>query len=705
MAFNFRKIPKVRFYGALEQERDQKNKQDNVVSRRLIGLLCFVVAITSIMAFRLGYIQFVQADELNVKLEQYGTTKYTTDATRGEIVDRNYTKLVENVNVISATYYAPKKIKDAVLQESAQFLANNINLDVYDDKVISDRAKKDYFILMHKDVANSLITDEEQEAISGQDNAEKVIYNMKIERITEDLINQYMDDNEMKYAHFYYLMKNCTSGSTVVAEGLSDEEASIIGENSDILPGITITSDWSRQKVYDASFSQVLGNVTTKQQGLPAELRDQLLALGYQNNSRVGTSGLESQYEDILRGSDSSYTLDYDSDGNPIVVSTETGIAGENIRLSIDWELQQYADSVIENELKAMNSSNRFFNKVFLMLMDPKTGEIIVMSGKTINKETGEVSDYAAGNYLDANLIGSTIKGGSLYVGFKHNLITENTYFVDEPIKLKNTAEKKSWKSFGTINEVDAIAYSSNVYMFRIAMLLGGAEYIYDGPLSIDYTAFDTLKQDYGELGLGVKTGLDVPNESTGYEGSVGQRTSGLLLDAMIGQYQSYTMVQLAQYTCTLANGGKRVQPHLLLDSYTTDDEGNVYTKYSKNTEVLDDVSEQTTAFSRVKEGMRACVTRNEGTCHSYWSSKSYTTYAKTGTAEIYTDENGKTIETDYPNHLQIGYIAADESSEPVLAFACLCYRQTVSSNGGSSSAPMISSQVVDAYVQKYGLN
>ena len=165
MAFNFRKIPKVRFYGALEQERDQKNKQDNVVSRRLIGLLCFVVEITSIMAFRLGYIQFVQADELNVKLEQYGTTKYTTDATRGEIVDRNYTKLVENVNVISATYYAPKKIKDAVLQESAQFLANNINLDVHDDKVISDRAKKDYFILMHKDVANSLITDEEQEAI------------------------------------------------------------------------------------------------------------------------------------------------------------------------------------------------------------------------------------------------------------------------------------------------------------------------------------------------------------------------------------------------------------------------------------------------------------------------------------------------------------------------------------------------------------
>ncbi|WRK54887.1 hypothetical protein SD457_08565 [Coprobacillaceae bacterium CR2/5/TPMF4] len=110
MRLNFKKkIPKVRFYGALEQERDQKNKQDNIVSRRLIGLLCVVLAFTSIMAFRLGYIQFVQADELEVKLEQYGTTTYSTDAPRGEIVDRNYTKLVDNVNVISATYYAPKK--------------------------------------------------------------------------------------------------------------------------------------------------------------------------------------------------------------------------------------------------------------------------------------------------------------------------------------------------------------------------------------------------------------------------------------------------------------------------------------------------------------------------------------------------------------------------------------------------------------------
>lgn len=697
MAFNFKnKIHKVRFYGALEQEREQKNKQDNIVSRRLIVLLCFIVAITSVMAARLALIQFKDSDELAVKLEKYGTATYSTDAPRGEIVDRNYVKLVQNTNVICATYYAPKKIKDKQLKTSAKFLAKTINLDT---SSISTRNKKDYFIIAYPDLADELVSDEEKAKLKDQNNYDSALLNLQIERITDEMLEEYMDENTLKYTHFYYLMKSCSSGSSVLAEGISEEEASIIGENIDILPGIDVTTDWSRQYVYDREFSQVLGRVTTKKQGLPSEMKNELLALGYQNDSRVGVSGLEAQYENILRGSDSSYTLNYDSSGNPIVTSTKSGTAGSNIRLSIDWELQQFADSIIEEELVKMNSQNKFFNKMFFTLMDPYTGEIIVMSGKIINKETGEVTDYAAGNYLDANLIGSTIKGGTLYTAFKEGVITPGTTFMDEPIKIKGTKEKKSHRDLGLINEIDALAYSSNVYMFRIAMLLGGANYVYDGPLKINDEAFETLRRDLGELGLGVKTGIDIPNEAFGYRGS--KRTGGYLLDASIGQYDTYTNIQLAQYACTLANGGKRIKPHLFLDSYVTDADGLANANYTVKTEVLDDVSSQTTAFGQIKQGMRACVTRTNGTCNSYWSSKPYVTYAKTGTAEDYTG----TGETDYPNHLQIGYIQADENSEPIVAFACIAIRQTTASNGSSSSAPLISQQIIDKYVEKYGLN
>lgn len=250
----------------------------------------------------------------------------------------------------------------------------------------------------------------------------------------------------------------------------------------------------------------------------------------------------------------------------------------------------------------------------------------------------------------------------------------------------------------GLINEIDALAYSSNVYMFRIAMLLGGANYIYDGPLKINDAAFETLRRDLGELGLGVKTGIDIPNEAFGYRGN--KRTGGYLLDASIGQYDTYTNIQLAQYACTLANGGKRVKPRLMMDSYVTDQDGKANANYTAKTEILDDVSNQTTAFGQIKQGMRACVTRSNGTCNAFWSSKPYVTYAKTGTAEDYTG----TGETDYPNHLQIGYVQADENSRPAVAFACVAIRQTKSSTG-TSSAPYISQQIVDKYVEKYGLN
>ena len=297
-------------------------------------------------------------------------------------------------------------------------------------------------------------------------------------------------------------------------------------------------------------------------------------------------------------------------------------------------------------------------------------------------------------------MIGSTIKGGTLYTGFKEGLITPGTVFVDEPIKIKGTEPKKSYRNMGAIDEVDAMAYSSNVYMFRIAMLLGGANYVYDGPLKINDEAFDILRRDLGELGLGVKTGLDVPYEELGVHRDR-NRTGGFLLDASIGQYDTYTNIQLAQYAATLANGGKRIKPHLLLDSYTTDSDGIANANYVAKTEVLDDVSAQTTAFNQIKQGMRACVTRSNGTSNKYWSSKPYITYAKTGTAEDYTG----TGKTDYPNHLQIGYIQADENSEPIVAFACVAIRQTVASDNSSSSAPYISQAIVDEYVKKYGLN
>ena len=180
-----------------------------------------------------------------------------------------------------------------------------------------------------------------------------------------------MTQDEIEQTRFEYLIQNCKSGMTTLVEGISVEEASIIGENTNILKGIEISTGWSRNSLTNGNMTTVLGKLTTKKQGLPSESKAELLAKGYSNDSRVGTTGLEQQYESILRGYDTAYSIKYDSDGIPQILKSENGTKGDNIRISIDWELQQFADSLIENELKACNSSNAIFDKMYFAMIDP----------------------------------------------------------------------------------------------------------------------------------------------------------------------------------------------------------------------------------------------------------------------------------------------------------------------------------------------
>ena len=107
-----KKTATVRFHGFNEEKKYQNSKSDIIVSKRLIELIAVTLVLIFILIVRLAYVQLTQADTLEVKLETYGSTTYTNDAPRGEIYDRNYTKIIGNQNVICVDYYAPKKITD-----------------------------------------------------------------------------------------------------------------------------------------------------------------------------------------------------------------------------------------------------------------------------------------------------------------------------------------------------------------------------------------------------------------------------------------------------------------------------------------------------------------------------------------------------------------------------------------------------------------
>src|SRR5690606_7158037 len=113
----------------------------------------------------------------------------------------------------------------------------------------------------------------------------------------------------------------------------------------------------------------------------------------------------------------------------------------------------------------------------------------------------------------------------------------------------------------------------------RIAMKIGGTDYTRPKQkLNIDkYQVINDLRYYFSQFGLGVRTGLDLPGEQIGFKGNVDTAPAGTTLDFAIGQFDSFTPLQLAQYVSTIANGGYRMQTHIVKEIRDPGDEnGNL---------------------------------------------------------------------------------------------------------------------------------
>ena len=304
----------------------------------------------------------------------------------------------------------------------------------------------------------------------------------------------------------------------------------------------------------------ILGSVS--ENGLPKEEVEEYMKKGYSLNDVVGISGLEKEYEEILRGEKPKYII---SDNNKLILK-EKGKKGSDIMLSIDIDLQMKIDKMIEEELKkAKNEANtEYFNKSYVIIQNPNTGEILSMSGKKLIRKNGEYKAYdnSEGAFLNAFTPGSVVKGASIMVGYDTGKLKIGDYKQDSCIYLNNLPEKCSWKTLGYINDIDALAFSSNVYQYKIAMSVGGFDYYPGKTLRIDEKAFDTYRNMFYRFGLGVKTGIDYPKEEDGYKSD--NRSGDLLINFAIGQYDTYTPLQLSQYISTIANGGSRYKTRFL---------------------------------------------------------------------------------------------------------------------------------------------
>ncbi|MFJ8257436.1 peptidoglycan D,D-transpeptidase FtsI family protein [Peribacillus asahii] len=618
----------------------KKKKKRRTVSLRLNFLFFIVFLLFSGLIIKLGVVQIVYGDEYLREVERTENDTISTPVPRGKMYDRYFNPIVDNKPLKAITYTKYPNTKSNEMLETAEKLATLIEQDT---KKITERDKKDFWLLTHPKEAEALITDKDLALVKNHKLEEKDLYKLQLERIKETELDKFTADELEVLAIFREFNSGyALTPSIVKNKDVTEQEFARVSERLDSLPGVGVTTDWERDYPYDETLRSVIGKVSSSDEGLPRDNIDYYLARGYSRNDRVGLSYLEKQYEDILHGKKAKMEAVLRQGEVVDTKPLSEGERGKDLVLTIDMELQLAVEEIIETELRRTKAKGNTYllDRAFVVLMDPNTGEVLTMAGKQYvrNSETGamEIKDFALGNITTSYTMGSSVKGATVYTGFQLGAISPGTTFYDTKMRIGRTL-KGSYANLGPVSDVTALKKSSNVYMFQTAIKIGGGNYVPGQALRINPNAFSVMRNHYAQFGLGVRTGIDLPNETPGARGP--DTLPGLLLDLSIGQYDTYTPMQLAQYVSTIANGGKRLQPQIVKEIHEPSNEETIGPVFQQiQPKVLNDLNGQEVWIDRVQEGFRQVAQEAGGTAAKYFMGKSYRPAAKTGTAEAFYD-------------------------------------------------------------------
>lgn len=695
--------------------KEKKKKRAQLPFRTNI-IFFIVFLLFSMLIFQLGVVQILNGEEFQEEIDKtiQDTTKIPVP--RGKIYDRNENLVVDNKALYSITYTPPKGVQPQDRLDLAEKLAKFISMDSEEElNKITDRDKREYVYL--KDLAKNegKSADEREETYEDLLPEEKTkdMSNAEIyQEVLKSIPDEHVADNnftkeELEVIRIKKELDKAYSLTPQIIknEDVTPEEYALVSENLDQLPGINATTDWDREYMYGSTIRSLLGSISTHQTGIPAENMQYFMSRGYSRNDRVGRSGLEQQYEDVLRGTKEK--IEYTTTKSGAIIDSKTLVKGErgkDLILTIDMEFQEKVDEILEDELrKAIQLdpyNNRYLNDALAVVMDPKTGELISVAGKTYDHKEGTFSYSPHHTLHDAHRPGSVVKGATVLAGLHSGVISPGQSFYDRPIKIAGTPEKRSLSStIGLADDIKALKESSNIYMFYIALRMAGdyrTPFPNGASSSMDLAAWQKMRNYFLQFGLGAPTGIDFPSESTGVLGQ-SKNDVGLLMNYAIGQYDTYTTLQLAQYVSTIANDGYRVRPHFVKEIRepiaSKKELGPLYK--SINTEYLNQIQASESEIARVQEGFRQAFQVQRGTAYSNFAGKDYNAVGKTGTAEntVYVDGVGY----DTINRAIIGYAPMDN---PEVAFAVLVPNIGINAREDGNVANRIAERILDTYFE-----
>ena len=438
----------------------------------------------------------------------------------------------------------------------------------------------------------------------------------------------------------------------ILKDNLTENEVSLV-LNSDV-KGLFIKESFERFYPYKDTLKNVLGSVGFIQK----ENKNYYLKKGYKLYEKVGISGLEREYEEYLKGTNAKYKVNND---NSLTLISH-GKKGSDLYLSIDINLVNEINTIIKEELvKAKKHLNtQYLNDAFVIVGNPKTSEVYSLNGQRyLNDNT--FTDISLNNINSAFTMGSVVKGATISVGYKYNLIEKGKKILDGCVKLKNKTEKCSFKELGYLDDVSALKMSSNYYQFLIAISLLGKKYIPNMDLNASEKEFNIYRDMLSSYGLGIITGIDLPNEKPGLKGNI--ISDDLLLNLAIGQYDTYTPIELFNYINTLAMKGKRISPSLVNEIKNND-----FIIFKNKHEVVDNVQISNDDFNQIHKGFYEVM--NNGTGLGFMN-KNLLPAGKTGTSESFidTDNDGK-IDTKTLTLTMAGFFPYDD---PKISLIVVC--------------------------------
>ena len=603
---------------------------------RLNVLMGIVILMLVALGWRLVDLQITDSAKYKTEVTSAESSIEKTNVQRGLIYDSTGKVLVTNKGSQAITYTKPRTITDKQMYKVANQVGKYVTIDTSSEELSAANFAK-YYIQSPKH-AKAVAKASGTDAAPGTDPYVDALTNY-IEKHQDKFT---LTDAQKNRALIFQKMSNAYSLSTVYLkeDDVKQSEIANIGERQSKMPGVRVGIYYTRDYPEGEGIKSLVGGTSTSKSGLPSDSVNELLTKGYSRDDIVGTSYLEKQYEDTLKGSKGRVKV---TSGNNDKTNEETiysGQAGGNLNLTINNKFQNDVEQVLKDKIPGGNTTG-----AYAVVLNPKTGGVYASAGVNRDSSTGSVTSDALSTVNQANVVGSVVKPATITTGFMNNVITpQNSTLTDQPIKVAGTSPKTSWWNQNGSGNMpltadQALMMSSNTYVMQVMLKLGGLNYSDGMSLSsLPTNVFQTMRDGFSRFGLGVKTGIDLPGEITGIRGETSRSDIGKALDESFGQYDTYTTMQLAQYVATIANGGYRIRPHIVQSITTRDRDKNKITT-TVPSEVMGTVNWTSAQRQMIWDGMNDVV----------HSSSKYATgtglkdikpavSAKTGTAETFTN-------------------------------------------------------------------